>query len=69
VSNAIRFGRDEITDEHVRVAAQNAHIAEEIEARPDGYDTQVGQLGEAVSGSQPHLSLRDEETDGSLLTP
>jgi len=52
VADAIRFHRNEISDDDIRQAARRAHIADEIEAWPLGYDTPVGQLGEGVSGGQ-----------------
>lgn len=80
VADAIRFGRDWITDEEIRRAAELAHIAEEIASWPEGYGTQVGQLGDHLSGGQrqrvalaralagrPVLLLLDEPT--SALDP
>ena len=52
VEDAIRFHRAHISAEAVRLAARRAHIEEEILAWPNGYETEVGQLGEAVSGGQ-----------------
>lgn len=80
VTDAIRFHRDWITDDDIQRAAALAHISAEIEAWPNGYDTEVGQLGEHLSGGQrqrvalaralagrPSLLLLDEPT--SALDP
>jgi ATP-binding cassette subfamily B protein len=50
----IAFGvpRHEIDMERVKKAARQAHIAEFIEDRPDGYDAFVGERGIRLSGGQ-----------------
>ena len=48
----IRFLRPDITDEAVRQAARTAHIAEEIEAFEDGWDTVISERGRGLSGGQ-----------------
>jgi len=47
----IRFAR-ELSLEEVVHAAKLAHIHDEIEALPDGYDTIIGHRADAVSGGQ-----------------
>ncbi len=50
----IAFGvpREQIDMERVRQAARQAHIAEFIEGRPEGYDVFVGERGIRLSGGQ-----------------
>ncbi len=52
VMENIRYGRIDATDEEVVEAAKRAHIHEEIQRFPDGYDTQVGERGIMLSGGQ-----------------
>lgn len=52
IADNIRFFRPDVTDEQVRAAARRAHVHEEIEAMPNGYDTVLGSRGGALSGGQ-----------------
>ncbi len=51
VRDNIRFFRS-ISDSEIERAARLAHIHEDIVALPDGYDTVIGQVADAVSGGQ-----------------
>ena len=51
VADNIRWGKPDATDAEVRAAAEAAD-AHEFIARPDGYDTRVGQRGRLLSGGQ-----------------
>jgi ATP-binding cassette, subfamily B, bacterial len=51
VADNIRFLRD-IDDRQVEHAARLAHIHEDIETWPAGYETPIGQRADAVSGGQ-----------------
>lgn len=48
----IKAGRQDASDEAVVEAARAAHADAFIRALPNGYDTQVGELGAQVSGGQ-----------------
>jgi ATP-binding cassette, subfamily B, bacterial MsbA len=52
LADNIRIGRSGATDEEVRAAARDAHIADFIEGLPEGYDTMVGERGTTLSGGQ-----------------
>jgi ATP-binding cassette subfamily B multidrug efflux pump len=55
VTNNIRFGRPEATDEEVRAAAELAHADAFIQRLPDGYDTVLGEHGAGLSHGQRQL--------------
>ena len=48
----IRYGRPEATDEEVRDAAVIAEAIEFIERLPEGWETEVGEGGQRLSGGQ-----------------
>ncbi len=52
VTNNIRFGLDNATDESVHKAARQASIHREIEKFQHGYDTMIGERGVTLSGGQ-----------------
>ncbi len=52
ITDNIRIGRPDASDDEVRRAARLAHAAEFIEALPDGYETLVGERGVKLSGGQ-----------------
>jgi ATP-binding cassette subfamily B protein len=52
IRDNIRAGRQDATDEEVVRAARAAHADAFVRALPQGYDTQVGELGGQVSGGQ-----------------
>jgi ATP-binding cassette subfamily B protein len=58
VAANIRWFRDEVTDERVRAAAEDAMIAEDIESWKDGYATQLGgRLGRVSGGQRQRLCI------------
>lgn len=52
VEQNLRLGRPEAAPEELRRAARTAAVAEDIASLPEGYDTQVGELGTRLSGGQ-----------------
>ncbi len=52
VADNIRFYRRDFSDAAVRSAAVRAHLHDQIEALPDGYDTVIGVGAHVLSGGQ-----------------
>jgi subfamily B ATP-binding cassette protein MsbA len=52
VADNLRYGRPDASDAEVREAARAAHVDEFAERLPQGYDTEVGELGAQLSGGQ-----------------
>lgn len=52
VSDNIRFGRPDASDDEIREAAEVANAHGFIEALPEGYDTQLGEQASTLSGGQ-----------------
>ncbi|GAA4964835.1 ABC transporter ATP-binding protein [Actinoplanes utahensis] len=50
IADNLRLGRPELTDEELRAACHAA--AFDVDALPDGYATEVGERGDALSGGQ-----------------
>jgi ATP-binding cassette subfamily B protein len=48
----IVYGKPDATDDEVAAAAAAAHAAEFINARPQGYDTELGEGGAGLSGGE-----------------
>lgn len=52
IASNLRFGRDDATDEEIRLAAEIAQASEFIAAKDDKYDSAIAQGGSNVSGGQ-----------------
>ena len=52
VANNIRIGKLDATDEQVQNACKKAAVHDFIMTLPNGYETQVGELGETLSGGE-----------------
>ena len=58
IAENIRYGRSEATREEIMRAAQAASIDSFIRSLPEGYDTQVGERGQALSaGERQRIAL------------
>jgi ATP-binding cassette subfamily B protein len=55
VTNNIRFGRPEASEEEVQAAAKLAHADDFIQRLPKGYDTVLGEQGAGLSHGQRQL--------------
>ena len=52
IADNIRFFRDEVPQAEVENAARRAHLHDDIVAKPQGYDTPIGERGGHLSGGQ-----------------
>ena len=52
IKDNILYGKPTATEEEMKAAAKNAHIAEFIEGLAEGYDTWIGEKGVRLSGGQ-----------------
>ncbi len=52
ISDNLRWGKNDATEEEIQEAAQRAQAAEFISKNPDGYDAVLGQRGVNFSGGQ-----------------
>lgn len=52
IANNVRIGKLNATQEEIKTACKKAAIHEWILTLPQGYDTQVGELGEILSGGE-----------------
>ena len=52
IANNVRIGKLDATDEEVQTACKKAAVHDFITTLPNGYETQVGELGETLSGGE-----------------
>jgi len=52
IANNIAFGKDDISENEIIQASENADLAENISRFPNGYETRLGERGITLSGGQ-----------------
>ena len=52
IANNIRIAKLNVTQEEIKIACKKASLHEFIMTLPNGYDTQVGELGDTLSGGE-----------------
>ena len=52
IANNVRIGKLDATQEEIEAACRKASIHDFIMTLPNGYDTQVGELGDTLSGGE-----------------
>jgi len=57
ILNNIILGDEEVNYEHLKEAVLIAHIVNEIEQMPQGYQTKIGEVGRGLSGGQKQRLL------------
>lgn len=48
----LKYGKEDITEEDMRIACEKAYIYDFIKSLPDGFDTVIGEAGIRLSGGQ-----------------
>lgn len=52
VCENLKYGKEDITEEDMRIACEKAYIYDFVKSLPDGFDTVIGEAGIKLSGGQ-----------------
>jgi subfamily B ATP-binding cassette protein MsbA len=52
ISENIRYGKRDATDLEIQIAADKAHVTDFVAQLPEGFATQIGEMGQRLSGGQ-----------------